>query len=141
MKTAREMFTPGNYRLKVKRTRIGLGLITEEAIAKGACIVEYKGRPVSKAEQEADKGKYLFWNSDTMMINGNIPGNVAKYINHACEPNCEVDLYRNRIFVFSTRDIRAGEELTYDYGPEYFDKHITAKKCLCTSCRTKKVAR
>ena len=134
MKTAKELFTPGAYRLRVRRTRTGRGLITEEAILKNACIIEYKGRPVSEAEQKADKGKYLFWNTDTTMINGNVPGNIAKYINHACKPNCEVDLYKKRIYIFAKRNIKAGEELTYDYGPEYFDKHIGARGCLCATC-------
>jgi len=131
---AKRIFKPGTFKLAVKRTRTGRGLIALEAIPEGACIIEYKGRPVSKAEQEADKGKYLFWNTDTTMINGNIAGNTARFINHACESNCEADLSRGRIFIFAIRDIAAGEELTYDYGPEYFEKHLKPKGCLCTAC-------
>ncbi len=119
------------------RTRTGRGVVTMESIPRDLCIIEYKGRKVTKAEQEADKGKYLFWNTDTTMIDGNIPNNPAKFINHSCKPNCEVDIYKGRIYIFSKRNIKAGEELTYDYGSEYFDRHITAKKCLCISCATK----
>ena len=133
-----EIYTPGNYLLKVVRTHTGRGVITREAIPKDLCIIEYKGRKVSKAEQKADKGKYLFWNTDTTMINGNIPNNLAKFINHSCKPNCEVDIYKGKIYIFSKRNIKAGEELTYDYGPEYFNKHITKKNCLCTSCVAKR---
>lgn len=132
--TRKRTYKPGNYKLKVVRVSTGRGVVALETIPKGACVLEYKGRAVSKAEQKADKGKYLFWNTETTMINGNIPRNPAKYINHACKPNCEVDIRSGRIYIFSTKTITPGVELTYDYGPEYFNKHITAQKCLCTSC-------
>jgi SET domain-containing protein len=71
-----------------------------------------------------------------MMIDGNIPGNVAKYINHSCSPNCEIDIKNHRVYVFSKRSIKEGEELTYDYGKEYFDAHFKKKGCLCKKCET-----
>lgn len=126
---------PGNYALRVGRSITGLGLFAEEVIPRGACIIEYVGRPATKAEIQADKGKYLFWTSDTTMIDGNVRENTARFINHACKPNCEIDLRARRIYVFAKRAIKVGEELNYDYGPEYFDKHIKPKGCRCEKCR------
>ena len=138
MKNVRRVFTPGNFRLEVRRTRTGLGLVTLDAIPRGACVIEYTGRPATPAEQKANTAKYLFWTSDTTMINGNVRSNTARYINHACRPNCEVDLKNRRIYIFATRNIKAGEELTYDYGDEYFDMLIKPKGCLCSTCMNKR---
>src|SRR5262245_4105265 len=80
-------FVPGNFKLRVRRAASGKGLFAEEVIPKGACIVEYTGRPVSESEMYEDRGRYLFWTSKTTMINGNIPSNLARYINHSCAPN------------------------------------------------------
>lgn len=134
MKNYRRIFLPGNYALRVKRSKTGLGLFTEEPIKRGACIIEYKGRPVSEKEQYEDRGKYLFWTGKDTMINGNIPGNTARYINHSCAPNCEVDIRKRRIYVFALRNIKSGEELNYDYDTEYFEQHIKPKGCLCKKC-------
>src|SRR3990167_5446135 len=77
-------YTPGNYALRVRRSKTGKGLFTQVRIPKGACIIEYTGRPVSRAEQYSDSGKYLFWTGKNTMINGNIPSNKARYINNSC---------------------------------------------------------
>ncbi len=125
---------PGNFKLRVRRARTGKGLFTQEDIPKGACIVEYTGRPVSGKEQYEDRGKYLFWSGRHTMINGNIRSNIARYINHSCAPNCESDGPEGRVFILSIRRIKAGEELTYDYGKEYFNKHIKPFGCKCPKC-------
>ena len=135
MKKIRRAFTTGNFPLRVRRSRTGLGVFTEGEIPRGACIIEYRGRPVSKKEQYENRGKYLFWTSSKTMIDGNIPGNTARYINHSCIPNCEVDLRKQRIYIFAKRKIRADEELTYDYDTEYFEQHIKPRGCLCLKCR------
>ena len=137
MKKIRRIFTPRAVALRVGRSRTGLGMFAEETIPRGACIIEYIGRPVSEAEKKANRGKYLFWTSNTTMIDGNIKENKARFINHSCTPNCEIDLRNRRIFVFAKRAIKAGEELAYDYGDEYFDMHLKPKGCLCQKCRTK----
>jgi SET domain-containing protein len=121
--------------LRTARSRTGKGLYAEEPIFKGTCIIEYIGRPATAAQQKANTGKYLFWTSDTSMIDGNIPQNTARYINHSCRPNCEIDQKGIRIFVFAKRDITKGEELSYDYGPEYFDLYFSDNRCLCSHCK------
>ncbi len=127
-------YTPGNFKLRVRRSSAGRGLFAEEAIPKGACIIEYTGRPATLEEMARDEGRYLFWTGKTTMINGNIPTNKARFINHSCSPNCEADGPTGKIFILARRAIRAGEELSYDYGKEYFDKHIKPTGCRCIRC-------
>jgi SET domain-containing protein len=127
-------FTPGVYDLRQKRSRTGLGLFSFSPIKKGACIIEYTGAPVPKHEHQTRTGKYLFWTSRNTMIDGNIRSNTARFINHSCAPNCEIDLYWKRVFVFAKRNIKAGEELSYDYDTEYFEEHIRPKGCRCFKC-------
>lgn len=131
----RRRFKPGNYALRVGKALTGRGVFAEEEIPKGTCIIEYIGRPVTEKEQYENRGKYLFWTGKDTMIDGNIPGNRAKYINHGCRPNCEIDIKKRRIFVFALRRIRKGEELTYDYDTEYFEQHIKPHGCKCSHCR------
>ena len=89
------------------------------------------------SEKEADegKGKYFFEVSATKMIDGNIPSNLARYINHSCVPNCEAIGPHEKVFIFSRKRIMAGTELTYDYGKEYFDAFIKSKGCQCEKHR------
>ena len=134
MSTRKRIFSPQGFALMVKRSKTGLGLFTDDVIPKGACIIEYKGRPATKREMRDNTGKYLFWVDDTRMINGISRSNTARYINHACNPNCEIDIQNGKIFIFSSKKIKKGEELTFDYGDEYFDMHIAPKGCRCVSC-------
>ncbi|MFZ2886256.1 MAG: SET domain-containing protein-lysine N-methyltransferase [Minisyncoccia bacterium] len=128
-------FSPRNFKLRVRRAASGRGLFTEENIPKGACIIEYIGRQATLEEMARDEGKYLFWSGKISMINGNIPENKARYINHSCVANCEADGPEGRVFILARRAIKPGEELTYNYGKEYFDKHIKPKGCRCPKHR------
>lgn len=126
-------FAPQPFRLSVRRSHSGRGLFAEERIPKGACVIEYTGRPATARQMKENRGKYLFWTSDASMIDGNIPSNIARFINHSCAPNCEIDIRKRRIFVFARRAIKPGEELSYDYGEEYFEMHL-AGNCRCVKC-------
>jgi SET domain-containing protein len=134
MRKSQRVFKTGDYALRVKRSRTGLGMFAEEAIPRGACIIEYIGRPATKKQIKENTGKYLFWTSDTTMIDGYVKENKARFINHSCRPNCEIDIKNRRIYVFAKRAIKAGEELNYDYDTEYFDMHLKPKGCLCEKC-------
>lgn len=127
-------FVPGEYALMVRRSRTGRGLFTADPIEKGRCIVEYTGRTLSQAEMYSSKSKYLFAISRTKTIDGWEKTNIARYINHSCRPNCEIEISRGRIYVVAKRRILPGEELTYDYDTEYFDAYIKPKGCLCSKC-------
>jgi len=135
MKKRLSKYTPRGYKLSVRRSLTGKGLYTEEDIPKGVCIIEYTGRVVSEKKAEEDGGKYLFELSPRKTIDGNIRTNRARYINHSCRPNCEATGPSGRIFILSRRHIKAGTELTYDYGKEYFDKFIKPKGCRCEKHR------
>lgn len=134
MKKIRRRFLPGGFKLRVRRSRTGRGVFAEEPIPRGACIIEYKGRNVPRKEQFERSGKYFFETGRNMMIDGNIPGNTARFINHSCAPNCEIDLKNHRVYVFAKRNIKAGEELNYDYDTEYFDEYIKPIGCKCAKC-------
>ena len=133
-------FTPGDFDLRVRRSSAGLGLFTESMIPKGACIIEYVGREVSKEESETSKSKYLFEISKSKTIDGKPKWNKAGYINHSCRPNAESEITKGRVFIMATRTIKPGEELTYDYGKEYVDEHIKPFGCRCAKCAEKKQA-
>ena len=131
----------GPHTLVVRRSRTGRGLFTGERIEKGECVVEYTGRPISQAAMRVSRGKYLFRLSETKTIDGWQKSNIARYINHSCRPNCEVEIWRGRIYVMAKRTIKAGEELFYNYGREYFDAHIRPKGCRCLKCVPVKIRR
>ena len=130
---------PKKYRsvrrdLVVKRSRAGLGLFTRASIERGGFVIEYTGKIMTWSEAERRGGKYLFDTSERRTIDGSARSNRARYINHACRPNCEVDIRRGKILIFAKRAIKAGEELTYDYEKEYFDEYIKPGGCRCASC-------
>ena len=131
---------PKKYRqikrqLIIKRSLAGLGLFTTEPIERGGFIVEYTGPILSNKEADARGGKYLFETNKNRFIDGSGRKNLARYINHSCRPNCEIDILRGRIFVFAKRKIKPGEELSYDYDEEYFNDLIKPVGCKCLKCR------
>lgn len=127
-------FEPGNFVLKVKRSHAGLGLFTADPIPKGSCVIEYKGRTLTQKEERTSRSKYLFVVSKNKTIDGASRSNTARYINHSCRPNCEIDIWDGRVFVLAKRGIKAGEELSYDYDTEYFDEYIKPHGCRCRKC-------
>ncbi len=130
-------YTIGNFDLRVGKSLTGKGLFTKTAIPKNSCVIEYTGVEIKKEDQDKVKGRYLFTTGRGLMINGNIPSNIARYINHSCAPNCEADGPRGKVFIFSIKKIKPGEELTYDYGKEYFDDYFKDGGCKCNKCSLK----
>lgn len=123
-------------RFKVVRARkgAGLGLVTREPIQKGKFVIEYTGPILSSKAADAKGGKYLFDINSKWTIDGSVRGNVARYINHSCKPNCESRVMGKRVKIYSLKNIKAGEEITYDYGDEYFDEFIKPHGCKCDAC-------
>ena len=119
---------------RVGRSRTGLGLFATEDIPRGEIIIEYVGERISNKEAETRNSKYLFETSDRWTIDGSPRWNVARYINHGCKPNAETEIVRGRIYVRSRRRIRAGEEITYNYGKNYFESFIKPVGCKCLAC-------
>lgn len=120
--------------LVAKRSSAGLGLFTNEPIEKGGFVIEYVGKIMTRKEANEKGGKYLFETSDNRVIDGTERTNLARYINHGCKPNCEVEIKRGHVLVFAIKNIKAGEELSYDYGKEYFNDYIKPHGCKCASC-------
>ncbi len=126
--------TKGKYRFAVKRSATGLGLFALEPIAAGKRIIEYTGPVLTHEEADKKGGKYLMTVDEKYVIDGSPRTNTARYINHSCRPNAKAYTSGVRVWVWSLRAIKAGEEITYDYGEEYFDDHIRPKGCQCAAC-------
>lgn len=136
-KKRKSKYTVGDFALRVGKSKTGKGLFAVNPIPRKSCIIEYIGKNVKEADQYKVRSKYLFWVGKNKMINGWIKENTARYINHSCRPNCEADGPEGRIFISSIRNIKAGEELTYNYGKEYFNEYIKPKGCRCVKCTEK----
>ena len=101
----------------------GLGVFALQRIAKGARIIEYLGERISHTEADRryqhkdarDNHTFLFIVDAQTVIDAGVDGNEARFVNHACEPNCESVIEDRRVFVDAIRTIEPGEELTYDY--------------------------
>jgi len=114
---------------------VGRGLFAALPIRKSAFIAEYTGERITTAVADKHPSRYLFELDDNWTINGVTPHNIAGYINHACEPNAEAEIEDDHINVYALRTIEAGEEITMDYGEEYFDEFIKPVGCKCMSCK------
>jgi SET domain-containing protein len=114
----------------------GRGVFARQAIPAGTRIVEYTGERISSDEStrraEASGGPvnhtFFFSLADGMLIDGGSGGNDARWINHACEPNCEAYEEDGKVFIYSLQDIEAGEELNYNYALIYEARHTPAIK-------------
>jgi SET domain-containing protein len=129
---------------RVGRSITGLGLFATKLIKRAAYIATYRGRRVSTAEaawREQRGAKYMFELNSRWVIDGSPRWNVARYINHSCKPNAMPVIRKGRILFVALRAIVPGEEITYDYGPEYFDYFISNGGCRCAKCLTKAAAR
>ncbi|MHB1162997.1 MAG: SET domain-containing protein [Minisyncoccota bacterium] len=123
--------------LRVGKSSAGLGLFATRPFKKGERIIEYFGREISKAEEYTSKSKYLFEVNSRKTIDGTTRENFARYINHSHRPNCEPNIVRGKVWIDAIKAIKPGEELTYDYGEEYFNEHIKPHGCRCVKCAAK----
>lgn len=133
----------------------GHGVFAKRKIPKGARIIEYKGkrRPTPDFVPEGENGKaapvYVFALREGVVIDPEIGGNDARFVNHSCEPNSEVYTFKDRAYVYAKREIARGEELTFDYqlrkasGAASSKAHAKKYACNCGSkkCRGTMLAR
>jgi SET domain-containing protein len=137
-------------RIQVRRSGVhGKGVFALRPIAAGERIIEYKGEIIDWPEalrrhpHDPDDPNHTFYFhiDDEHVIDANVGGNAARWINHACEPNCQADEEDGRIFISALRDLVPGEELFYDYGLVIDERYTPALKrqyaCRCGSpaCR------
>lgn len=129
-------FTPQTEKLVKKRSPAGgLGLFATDRIAKGSFIIEYTGEKITSKEADRRGGKYLFELNSRYTIDGKERSNLARYINHSCKPNCEVELIAGKLMIFAKKRIKAGSELRYDYGEEFLkDPETMPDGCKCEEC-------
>ena len=125
----------------------GRGVFALTHIPQHTRIIEYKGERISQEEaderyseaHENSPHTMLFEVNDRLVIDATHKGNSARWINHSCAPNCEIEDENERIFIESRRDIRPGEELTYDYNLQLGEPHTAAAKrfhaCFCGARR------
>ena len=127
-----------NSYLVVRRSAIGLGLFTLVEIPPGKRLIEYVGPVVTAGEVARRGGRYFFEIDEHYSVDGSARENKARYLNHSCRPNAEAFVTGRRIWIWSQKNIKAGEEITLDYGEVYFDNYIRPKGCRCAACRTRK---
>jgi len=109
-----------NKFLRIKLSKIhGNGAFAIKDIKKGTRIIQYIGKKVTKAEAEeiSEKdGIFIFELNKEWDIDGNVPENTAKFINHSCNPNCTFEIKNNEIWIKAKKNIKKEEELSYNYG-------------------------
>ncbi len=112
-------------------------------------LIEYRGKRLTHAQADrlyantSDSGHtFLFTLNEEYVLDANSEGNIARWINHSCKPNCralleedaEGDPRKDRVLIESLRPLRAGEELTYDYGI-VLEERLTARLKAIWACR------
>ena len=131
-----------------KKSKVhGIGIAATQNIKKGTSIIQYIGEKITKIEgdrrseerikkylgKKNEGSVYIFELNKKYDIDGSPLYNKARYINHSCNPNCEVDIIKNEIWISSIKLIKKNEELNYDYGYPFdkddFDDHV----CKCGS--------
>ena len=124
---------------KIKKSNIdNKGLYAGQDIKDRTKIIEYKGKILTKKQVEEnskfdnEKAIYLFNINKRYDLDGDFKYNTARLINHSCNPNCEVDIIDNEIWISSIKRIKKGAELFYNYGYP-FDTDFVDHICKCGS--------
>ncbi len=133
---------------KVKISKVhGHGVFASKNIPKNKKIIQYIGEKVSRAEGNKRSEKrikkyldskktgsvYIFELNNKFDIDGSPKYNKARYINHSCNPNCEVDIVNGEIWISSIKKIKKDEELSYDYGYSFDKDDYRDHICKCGS--------
>ena len=133
---------------EVKNSKIhGSGVFAKKNIKKNQRIIEYIGEKITRKEGDKRSEKrlkkylnssstgsvYIFELNKKYDIDGSPLYNKARYINHSCDPNCEVDIINNQIWISSIKNIKQGEELSYDYGYSFDKDDFRDHPCKCGS--------
>jgi uncharacterized protein len=126
---------------RIGRSATGLGLFATTAIKRGVFIVEYSGPRIAtreaKARERTSGVRYMFEVNSRWTVDGSPRSNIGRYANHSCQPNAESAIWKGKVILRAIRAITPGEEITYDYGPEYFELFIKPNGCRCAKCAEK----
>lgn len=141
--------------LIVRRSAIhGRGIFAAVDLDAHVQLIEYKGRRLTHAQADEQYSgsvttghTFLFTLNELYLIDANVGGNSARWINHSCEPNCEAMIYVNKdyrqeldkVWIETIRPVKAGEELCYNYGITLSEPHTARLKkiwaCHCGAAR------
>ena len=115
----------------------GRGGFAAAHIPKGEYLIEYVGEKISKEEsaRRCSLGNnYIFHISEEFDLDGSVPENIARFINHSCDPNAEAEMDDERIWIIALRDIAPGEEITFNYGYDLEDYRDHPCQCGASNC-------
>ena len=136
--TRRRVTRKGEASYRIGRATSGLGLFATAPIRRGAFIVEYSGERMptreAKARERTTGARYMFEINSRWTVDGSPRSNIGRYANHSCRPNAESAVRSGKVILRATRAIEPGEEITYDYGEEYFELFIKPNGCRCAKC-------
>jgi SET domain-containing protein len=128
-------------KFRIGRATTGLGLFATKKIARRAAIVTYAGKMITTAEanrrERRFNARYMFEVNRHWTIDGSSRRNLGRYVNHSCAPNAEAVMRKRKIVFVAARTIAPGEEITVDYGEEYFAHFFKTAGCRCTACERK----
>jgi SET domain-containing protein len=115
----------------------GTGGFARVKISAGTRIIEYAGERISVAESlsrcEANN-QFIFALGEQTHLDGDVPQNPARFLNHSCQPSCEAVLEDGRVWITALRDIHAGEEITFNYGYDLADYCEHPCNCGAENC-------
>jgi hypothetical protein len=137
--STRSSSSSSRRRFRVGRSKTGLGLFATKLIRRGSFIVYYTGKKLPNRIADELDTKYLFEINNRWTIDGSSRRNIARYINHSCRPNAEADVKKHKILISAIRTIHPGDEITYNYGRNYFNAFIKEHGCKCAACHQKKL--
>ena len=133
-----------------KKSKIhGTGIVAIERIKKNIKVIQYIGEKITKKEgdkrsaarikkflnKKNEGSVYIFELNTKYDIDGSPLYNKARFINHSCNPNCEVEITNNEIWISSIKNIKKGEELNYDYGYPFDEDDFSDHTCKCGSSK------
>lgn len=147
-RSSRSSRNPRNPWLVLRRSKIhGRGVYARADIPKNTRLIEYTGEHITNAEADRRYDDefmrrhhtFLFILNGRTCVDAGVGGNISRFINHSCDPNCVAWIEAGHIWIDALRDIRKGEELAYDYEydflPEYTVEDLEFYRCACGSRR------
>ena len=115
----------------------GTGGFAKQAIPAGTRIIEYLGEKISKAESLRrceSNNEYIFDLDEERDLDGSVSWNPARFINHSCDPNCEAQMEDGEVWIVAVKDIREGEEITFNYNYDLEDYREHPCRCGAEGC-------
>jgi len=115
----------------------GTGGFAKASISRGTRVIEYVGRKIDKSESLRrceTNNEYIFALNQREDLDGNVPWNPARLLNHSCDPNCDAVLEEERVWIVALREIHEGEEITFNYGFDLEDYKNYPCSCGSPNC-------